>query len=123
MFSHEKVFAMEKNCIVVRNYTTQNFYVLYLKFSLLQSSNRAHTYTNQTVPYGTALLGWCCSRHFVPGYDRAVPPGHLATGVRLRFNLEAIVISNVPYLGAIQPRVSTGLKSWAKPWVLPYAGS
>ena len=35
----------------------------------------AHTYANQTVPYGTALLGWRCPRHFVPGYDRTVPPG------------------------------------------------
>jgi hypothetical protein len=34
---------------------------------------------NQTVPYGTALLGWHYPRHFVPGYDRTVPPGHLAT--------------------------------------------
>jgi hypothetical protein len=35
----------------------------------------AHTRTNHTVPYGTALLGWRCPRHFVPGYDHAVPPG------------------------------------------------
>ena len=27
---------------------------------------------NHTVPYGTALLGWRCPRHFVPGYDRTV---------------------------------------------------
>ena len=40
----------------------------------------AHTCTNHTVPYGTALLGWRCPRHFVPGYDRTVPPGHFATG-------------------------------------------
>ena len=24
--------------------------------------------------YGS--LGWRCPRHFVPGYDRTVPPGH-----------------------------------------------
>ena len=35
---------------------------------------------DHTVPYGTALLGWRCPRHFVPGYDRTVPPGHFATG-------------------------------------------
>ena len=35
--------------------------------------------TNQTVPYGTAVFGWRCSRHFVPGYDRTVPPGLIAT--------------------------------------------
>jgi hypothetical protein len=41
-------------------------------------SNRrigAHTGANQTVPYGTALLRLRCPRHFVPGYDRTVPPG------------------------------------------------
>src|ERR1700722_431766 len=37
----------------------------------------AHTCTNHTVPYGTALLGWRCPGHFVPGYGRTVPPGHL----------------------------------------------
>jgi hypothetical protein len=26
-------------------------------------------------PPGRALLVWGCSRHFVPGYDRTVPPG------------------------------------------------
>jgi hypothetical protein len=40
----------------------------------------AHTDTDQTVPYGTALWGWHCPRHFMPGYGRTVPPGHLATG-------------------------------------------
>src|SRR6202043_508016 len=40
----------------------------------------AHTCANQTVPYGTALLGRRGPRHFVPGYDRTVPPGHFATG-------------------------------------------
>jgi hypothetical protein len=53
--------------------------------SLLQcaiTSNRigAYTDTDHTVPYGTALLGWRFRRHFVPGYNRTVPPGHFATG-------------------------------------------
>ena len=39
----------------------------------------ARTCANHTVPYGTALLGWRFPRHFVPGYDRTVPPGHYAT--------------------------------------------
>ena len=34
--------------------------------------------TNHTVPYGRGFLGWRCSRHFVPGCDRTVPPGHFA---------------------------------------------
>jgi len=42
--------------------------------STLQSSNRCSTpCQNQTVPYGTDLLGWGSPRHFVPGYDRIVP--------------------------------------------------
>jgi hypothetical protein len=44
--------------------------------SSLRPSNRGvPTCKNQTVLYGTALLGWRCSRHFVPGYDRTVAPG------------------------------------------------
>src|ERR1700719_4721223 len=35
----------------------------------------AHTCTNHTVPYGTALLGWALFQALVPGYDRTVPPG------------------------------------------------
>ena len=50
----------------------------------LQYSNRpigAHTCTNQTVPYGTALFGGgAAPRHFVPGYYRTVAPGLFATG-------------------------------------------
>ena len=47
------------------------------RFEFRHSNHRigAHTCPNHTVPYGTALLGWPCSRHFVPGYDRTVPPG------------------------------------------------
>jgi hypothetical protein len=33
-----------------------------------------------TVPYGTGFSGWRFPRHFVPGYDRTVPPGRFATG-------------------------------------------
>src|SRR6202453_5117635 len=42
----------------------------------------AHPGANQTVPYGTALLRWRCPRHFVPGYDRTVPPGLRAKSLR-----------------------------------------
>ena len=38
-------------------------------------ANRCAYQHNHTVPYGTALLGWRCPRHFVPGYDQAVPLG------------------------------------------------
>jgi hypothetical protein len=51
------------------------------EISPLQDSNHrlgAQTCTDHTVPYGTVLLGWRCFRHFVPGYDRAVP------GLRIR---------------------------------------
>jgi hypothetical protein len=43
---------------------------------------------DHTVPYGTALLRWGCSRHFVPGYDQTVTPGlsrHTAPEKRLKF--------------------------------------
>jgi hypothetical protein len=43
-----------------------------------------HTGANQTVPYGTALLTSLCPRHFVPGYDRTVPPGLEGKPLRLR---------------------------------------
>src|ERR1700674_1335382 len=57
------------------------FQFSYSKFRHSNHRIGAHTCTNHTVPYGTALLGWRCARHFVPGYDRTVPPGHFATGL------------------------------------------
>jgi hypothetical protein len=36
---------------------------------------------HQTVPYGTALLRGRCPRHFVPGYDRTIPPGLAPKGL------------------------------------------
>src|ERR1700675_2045437 len=56
------------------------FTCLYSQFHHSNHRIGAHTCANYTVPYGTALLGWRFSRHFVPGYDRTVPPGHFATG-------------------------------------------
>jgi hypothetical protein len=53
---------------------------------------------NQTVPYGTALLRWGCPRHFVPGYDRTVPPGLGARPLRLRGNKSSEIFPNlVPF--------------------------
>ena len=51
----------------------------------------AHTSTNHTVPYGTVLLVWRCPRHFVPGYDRTVPPGHFATGFNWQLSLDPVM--------------------------------
>jgi hypothetical protein len=45
----------------------------------------AHTDTDHIRLGGDGSLGWRCPRHFVPGYDRTVPPGHFATA----FNLDA----------------------------------
>src|SRR5580704_19478135 len=41
----------------------------------------------------------------VPGYDRTVPPGHFATDFRLSFNLEALIVSNVPIFAPFNPRL------------------
>jgi hypothetical protein len=40
---------------------------------------------DHTVPYGTVLLilSDAFPRHFVPGYDRTVPPGHISTATAL----------------------------------------
>src|SRR5208283_3023886 len=59
------------------------FSVLVFKISSLHSSNRcAHLHeSHRTLRDGS--LGWRCPRHFVPGYDRTVPPGHFATAFRL----------------------------------------
>ena len=49
--------------------------VFLFETSSLQSSNRcAHLHeSDRTLRDGS--FGWRCSRHFVPGYDRTVPPG------------------------------------------------
>jgi hypothetical protein len=61
----------------------------------------AHTGANQTVPYGTALLRWALSRHFVPGYDRAVPPGLGGKAPSRRR-----IVPNTPYLRIIHTHCS-----------------
>jgi hypothetical protein len=47
---------------------------------LMRNTSGTRSARHHTVPYGTVLLGYGFSRHFVPGYDRPVPPGHFATG-------------------------------------------
>jgi hypothetical protein len=59
---------------------TANLVSRYSKFRDSRHRIRAHRCTNQTVPYGTALVGWCCPRHIVPGYNRTVPLGLFAAG-------------------------------------------
>src|ERR1700726_4634645 len=80
MFRHEKVFAMERSCIVGQKPYNINFFSFRAR-NFVTPNHRigAHTWANHTVPYGTVLLGWRCPRHFVPGYDRTVPPGRFAT--------------------------------------------
>src|ERR1700730_15293876 len=52
----------------------------YLVSVLSQSSSSSSFVLDHTVPYGTGSFGWRLSKHFVPGYDRTVPPGQFATG-------------------------------------------
>ena len=42
---------------------------------ILQSSTRCADLHESHRALRDGSLGWRCSRHFVPGYDRAVPPG------------------------------------------------
>src|ERR1700686_3739036 len=84
--------VMERTCEIPTLNTPSpvaNLFCLAIPHSKFPPSNLrigAHTCTNHTVPYGTALLGWRCPRHFVPGYDHAVPLG------RNRFRAEADLV-------------------------------
>jgi hypothetical protein len=55
--------------------------VFLIENSVTLSSNRcAHRHeSHRTLRDGS--FGGCFPRHFVPGYDRTVPPGHFATGL------------------------------------------
>src|ERR1700694_770849 len=85
--------VMERTCEIPTLNTPSpvaNLFCLAIPHSKFRASNLrigAHTCTNHTVPYGTALLGWRCPRHVVPGYDHAVPLG------RKRFRTEPIKLA------------------------------
>ena len=70
-----------KNCIVGQKSYNKNVFSFRIRnFVTPITSNRcAHLHeSHRTLRDGS--LGWRCPRHFVPGYDRTVPPGHFATG-------------------------------------------
>ena len=46
----------------------------------LQASNRCAHLRESDRALRDGSFGVARPRHFVPGYDRTVPPGHLATG-------------------------------------------
>jgi hypothetical protein len=50
--------------------------------SSLPSSNRCACRRESDRTLRDGSLGGCCSRHFVPGYDRTVPPEQKATAHR-----------------------------------------
>ena len=56
------------------------FQFSYSKFHHSNHRIGAHTCTNYTVPYRDGTFGWRCPSHFVPGYDRTVPPGRVLAG-------------------------------------------
>jgi len=62
-----------------RGEIAQHKFEAFYRHTITSDRIGAHTATDHTVPYGTALWGWRCPRHFVPGYGRIVPPGHFAT--------------------------------------------
>jgi hypothetical protein len=64
-----------------KSYNINPFQFSHFEFRHANHRIRAHAHLHEhTVPYGAALLGWHSPSHFVPGYDRSVPPGHFATG-------------------------------------------
>ena len=73
---HEKVFAMEgKLYRRSRAYNVNFFSCLIRNFVAPITPARITPY-----PAGRLFWGWRYPRHFAPGYDRTVPPGHFLTG-------------------------------------------
>jgi hypothetical protein len=52
----------------------------HIETSSLQLSNRCAPLRESDRTLRDGSFGWRCSRHFVPGYDRTVPPGRLLAG-------------------------------------------
>src|SRR6516165_10059856 len=77
MFRQEKVFAMERIVSKLGKQITVIQHVMSIREHLDRSSNPSlHPHRSyRTLRDGS--FGVRCPRHFVPGYDRAVPPGHL----------------------------------------------
>src|ERR1700726_1673905 len=74
MFRHEKVFAVERNSFEIIQHKVFQF--SYSKFvtPIIESVRTPAPIT--PCPTGRFFWGDACPRHFVPGYDRSVPPGH-----------------------------------------------
>ena len=77
------------------------------EISSFQSSNRcAHLYgSHRTLRHG--LFVGACSRHFVPGYDRTVPPGRFATRFLLNFWVQTFSIKPLVSRGTPEQRSKT----------------
>ena len=72
------------------------FQFLYLKFRHANHRIGAHTCTNHTVPYGTALWGGVVPGTSCLGYDQPVPPGQK--------RVHSAFASDAPPYNAILPR-------------------
>jgi len=68
-----------------QRYFSSKMCAAYSKFRRTNHRIGAQACANHTVPYGTVLLDGAGPRHFVPGYDRTVPPG------RKPFRTEALI--------------------------------
>src|ERR1700737_362547 len=73
MFRHEKVFAMERNCIVGQKPYNINFFSFRARNFVTPIIESVRTPARIT-PYPTGRFFWggAVPRHFVPGYDRTV---------------------------------------------------
>ena len=119
MFRQEKVFAMERIVSKLGTKITSIQHVLIIREHLDRSSNPSvHPHRSyRTLRDGS--FGVRCPRHFVPGYDRAVPPGHLPVALTPPYAHGTAPISDqtVSYtcgtgtLRACVPGVRVGLRS------------
>ena len=80
MFRHEKVFAMERNCIVGQKPYNINFFSFRARNFVTPIIESVRT-PERITPYPTGRFFWGgAAQALRAGYDRTVPPGRFATG-------------------------------------------
>jgi hypothetical protein len=67
-------------CLEKFDESSQYLSVIVFEMSSPQSSNRCARLRESDRTLRDGSFGWPCPRHFVPGYDRTVPPGRVRLG-------------------------------------------